>query len=91
MPDAGKPLTVHDAARIRSEWAAGRADLDDIGRALDTLVWALGQRDRAVRVMRRLAEGPWPGVREVVGELEEWLAETAPAPLKKPVEQRRRW
>jgi hypothetical protein len=91
MPTPGKPLTVHDAARIQSEWAAGQADLDDIGRALDTLVWALGQRDRAVRVMRRLAEGPWSDVKEVVGELEAWLGETDPPPLKKPAAARRRW
>jgi hypothetical protein len=91
MGDTGqRPLSSHDAERIRREWAAGRADLDDVTRALDQLVHALGALDRAARVIQRLAEGPWPTVRHVVRDMEAWLKETDPPPIK-PVEPRRRW
>lgn len=86
-----RPLTIHDAERIRREWAAGRADLDDVTRALDQLVHALGVADRARRLIAQLAGGPWPGIRQAVTGIEEWLADTAPEVVKPAAAPRRRW
>jgi hypothetical protein len=66
-------MTVRDAVQLRARWRDGIARPEEIADALDELVRALEQRERAAAKVQALIP-PVRQIREAAAQADEWMA-----------------